>query len=180
MPASRTGFVQAADRYGPCRSAPGRRPPRAPSIARDRLRPAPREARMTTIRSAAELAAATAIASRTEELFRQSGALKEGHFLLKSGKHSERYLEKFLVLQDRGPQASCAVSGQRATATRTERLWSTSWPARPRVAWFWPSRPPVSSECGASSPRKSRTRTERRGASSGAASRSPRVSECSS
>ena len=55
---------------------------------------------MTTIRPAAELAAAKAIASRTEELFRRSGALKEGHFLLKSGKHSERYLEKFLVLQD--------------------------------------------------------------------------------
>ncbi|MGA3058084.1 MAG: orotate phosphoribosyltransferase [Candidatus Limnocylindrales bacterium] len=55
---------------------------------------------MTTIRSAAELAAAKAIAARTEELFRRSGALKDGHFLLKSGKHSERYLEKFLVLQD--------------------------------------------------------------------------------
>jgi orotate phosphoribosyltransferase len=55
---------------------------------------------MTTIRSAADIAAAHAIASRTEELFRRSGALKEGHFLLKSGKHSERYLEKFLVLQD--------------------------------------------------------------------------------
>jgi orotate phosphoribosyltransferase len=55
---------------------------------------------VTTIRSAVELAAARAIASRTEDLFRKSGALKEGHFLLKSGKHSERYLEKFLVLQD--------------------------------------------------------------------------------
>jgi orotate phosphoribosyltransferase len=55
---------------------------------------------MTTIRSEAQLAAARAIATRTEELFRESGALKEGHFLLKSGKHSERYLEKFLVLQD--------------------------------------------------------------------------------
>ena len=55
---------------------------------------------MTTLRSETELAAARAIASRTEDLFRQSGALKEGHFLLKSGKHSERYLEKFLVLQD--------------------------------------------------------------------------------
>jgi orotate phosphoribosyltransferase len=55
---------------------------------------------MTTIRSEIELAAARAIASRTEDLFRKSGALKEGHFLLKSGKHSERYLEKFLVLQD--------------------------------------------------------------------------------
>ena len=35
-----------------------------------------------------------------EELFLQSGALREGHFLLKSGRHSGRYLEKFLVLQD--------------------------------------------------------------------------------
>jgi orotate phosphoribosyltransferase len=34
-----------------------------------------------------------------DELFVQSGALREGHFLLKSGRHSGRYLEKFLVLQ---------------------------------------------------------------------------------
>jgi orotate phosphoribosyltransferase len=64
---------------------------------------------MTTIRSAVELAAAAAIAARTEELFRRSGALKEGHFLLKSGKHSERYLEKFLVLQD--PAATSELCG---------------------------------------------------------------------
>ena len=59
--------------------------------------------------SAAELAAARAIAARTEELFRRSGALEEGHFLLKSGKHSERYLEKFLVLQD--PAATSELCG---------------------------------------------------------------------
>ena len=41
-----------------------------------------------------ELAAAS-----IEELFLRSGALREGHFLLKSGRHSARYLEKFLVLQ---------------------------------------------------------------------------------
>src|SRR5436190_11895212 len=34
-----------------------------------------------------------------EELFLRAGALREGHFLLKSGRHSGRYLEKFLVLQ---------------------------------------------------------------------------------
>jgi orotate phosphoribosyltransferase len=34
-----------------------------------------------------------------EELFIRSGALREGHFLLKSGRHSGRYLEKFQVLQ---------------------------------------------------------------------------------
>ena len=55
---------------------------------------------MTTVRSALDTAARTAIAGRTEALFRRSGALREGHFLLKSGRHSDRYLEKFLVLQD--------------------------------------------------------------------------------
>jgi len=34
-----------------------------------------------------------------EWLFERSGALLEGHFLLKSGRHAGRYLEKFLVLQ---------------------------------------------------------------------------------
>ena len=38
-------------------------------------------------------------AARVEELFARSGALLEGHFLLKSGRHAGRYLEKFLVLQ---------------------------------------------------------------------------------
>ena len=64
---------------------------------------------MTTIRAAAEMAVSKAISARTEELFRRSGALEEGHFLLKSGKHSERYLEKFLVLQD--PAATSELCG---------------------------------------------------------------------
>jgi orotate phosphoribosyltransferase len=34
-----------------------------------------------------------------EAIFQRSGALREGHFLLKSGRHSDRYLEKFGVLQ---------------------------------------------------------------------------------
>jgi orotate phosphoribosyltransferase len=55
---------------------------------------------MTTIRPALEMAARAAVAERTEALFQRAGALKEGHFLLKSGRHSERYLEKFLLLQD--------------------------------------------------------------------------------
>ncbi len=71
---------------------------------------------MTTIRSAVDLAAAKAIGARTEELFRESGALREGHFLLKSGKHSERYLEKFLVLQD--PAATSELCGFWAAAHR--------------------------------------------------------------
>ena len=38
-------------------------------------------------------------AASVEELFADAGALLEGHFLLKSGRHAARYLEKFLVLQ---------------------------------------------------------------------------------
>jgi orotate phosphoribosyltransferase len=38
-------------------------------------------------------------AASMEDLFRDAGALREGHFRLKSGLHSPRYLEKFLVLQ---------------------------------------------------------------------------------
>src|SRR6059036_1410504 len=37
---------------------------------------------------------------RTEALFRASGAFREGHFLLKSGRHGDAYLEKFAVLSD--------------------------------------------------------------------------------
>jgi orotate phosphoribosyltransferase len=55
---------------------------------------------VTTIKPALEIAAETAVASRTEELFRRSGALREGHFLLKSGRHGDAYVEKFAVLSD--------------------------------------------------------------------------------
>jgi orotate phosphoribosyltransferase len=55
---------------------------------------------MTTIKSALEATARAAIAARTEALFRSSGALRDGHFLLKSGRHSSAYLEKFAVLSD--------------------------------------------------------------------------------
>ncbi len=54
---------------------------------------------MTSLRRGAEAVARAATARRTEELFRESRALREGHFLLKSGRHGDRYLEKFLVLQ---------------------------------------------------------------------------------
>jgi orotate phosphoribosyltransferase len=55
---------------------------------------------MTTITHALEASARAAIAARTEALFRSSGALRDGHFLLKSGRHSDAYLEKFAVLSD--------------------------------------------------------------------------------
>jgi len=55
---------------------------------------------VTTVRRSLEQTAQRAIAARTEALFRASGALREGHFTLKSGRHSDAYLEKFQVLQD--------------------------------------------------------------------------------
>jgi orotate phosphoribosyltransferase len=54
---------------------------------------------VTTLRSSLDDAARAAAAHRTEVLFRESGALREGHFALKSGRHGDRYLEKFQGLQ---------------------------------------------------------------------------------
>ena len=48
-----------------------------------------------------------------EELFAQCGALLDGHFLLTSGRHAARYLEKFLVLQH--PSAAVEI-GRRCAA----------------------------------------------------------------
>ncbi|MDP9276254.1 MAG: orotate phosphoribosyltransferase [Chloroflexota bacterium] len=41
----------------------------------------------------------TTISTDVERVFRDSGALHEGHFILASGRHSPLYLEKFQVLQ---------------------------------------------------------------------------------
>ena len=64
---------------------------------------------MTTIKPALEIGARAAIARRTEELFRSSGALREGHFQLKSGRHGDAYVEKFAVLCD--PAATSELCG---------------------------------------------------------------------
>jgi len=64
---------------------------------------------MTTLKEATKLGAEGEIARRTEALFRRSGALREGHFLLKSGRHSDAYLEKFAVLAD--PAATSELCG---------------------------------------------------------------------
>jgi orotate phosphoribosyltransferase len=55
---------------------------------------------VTTIKPIQDLAMRAALAARTEELFRASGAFREGHFQLKSGRHGDAYVEKFQVLQD--------------------------------------------------------------------------------
>ena len=41
----------------------------------------------------------TIASADVERVFRDSGALREGHFVLASGRHSSLYLEKFQVLQ---------------------------------------------------------------------------------
>lgn len=38
-------------------------------------------------------------AERVEAIFRDAGAYRDGHFKLKSGRHADRYIEKFQVLQ---------------------------------------------------------------------------------
>jgi orotate phosphoribosyltransferase len=54
-------------------------------------------------------------------LFRQSGALLEGHFKLSSGLHSDRYLQSALVLQH--PEFAEALG--RALAEKTRHLQAT-------------------------------------------------------
>jgi orotate phosphoribosyltransferase len=74
---------------------------------------------VTTIKPAIEIAARAAEAARTEALFRSSGAFREGHFLLKSGRHGDAYVEKFHVLSD--PAATTELCGFWATHLRDER-----------------------------------------------------------
>jgi orotate phosphoribosyltransferase len=64
---------------------------------------------VTTVRPALDAATRAVVANRTEQLFRSSGAFREGHFLLKSGRHSGAYVEKFQVLQD--PAATSELCG---------------------------------------------------------------------
>jgi orotate phosphoribosyltransferase len=71
---------------------------------------------MTTIRPGLDLAARAVIAARTEALFREAGAYREGHFLLKSGRHGDAYVEKFAVLSD--PTATSELCGYWAAAVR--------------------------------------------------------------
>ncbi len=58
------------------------------------------------------------VAQRVEALFRSSGALRDGHFLLKSGRHGDRYLEKFQVLQY--PDAVVEICGFLAAQARDD------------------------------------------------------------
>ena len=71
---------------------------------------------MTTLKPTIDIAARAAVAAQTEELFRRSGALRDGHFLLKSGRHGDAYVEKFAVLAD--PAATSELCSFWAAAHR--------------------------------------------------------------
>jgi orotate phosphoribosyltransferase len=71
---------------------------------------------VTTIKPTLDIAARAAVAARTEALFRASGAFREGHFLLKSGRHGDAYVEKFAVLSD--PAATSELCGFWAARVR--------------------------------------------------------------
>ena len=71
---------------------------------------------MTTVRPAIDEATRRAIALRTEQVLRESGAVRDGHFLLTSGRHGDAYVEKFGVLQD--PAATSELCGLLAARVR--------------------------------------------------------------
>ena len=81
---------------------------------------------------------------------------REGHFLLKSGRHGDAYVEKFQVLQD--PAATSELCGFFADPRPGRRRRAAGRPrrrARRPAGSSSPSRPPASSASGASSPRRS-------------------------
>src|SRR5207245_3871391 len=61
----------------------------------------------------AEYVAMPITPAEVERIFRASGALREGHFVLASGRHSPTYLETFQVLQPpvESARLSCALAG---------------------------------------------------------------------
>lgn len=61
--------------------------------------------------------------AEVERIFRDAGALREGHFALASGKHSPRYLEKFWVLQwPAQTERLCASLAEHAATFRPDTI----------------------------------------------------------
>jgi orotate phosphoribosyltransferase len=62
-------------------------------------------------------------AAEVEQLFRDSGALLDGHFVLSSGRHSPQYLEKFEVLQwPARTERLCAAIVERVRGTGVDAV----------------------------------------------------------
>src|SRR5919204_2873807 len=65
----------------------------------------------------------TILPSEVERVFRDAGALRDGHFILASGRHSPRYLEKFQVLQHPGDtERLCAAIASWARTLEVETV----------------------------------------------------------
>ena len=61
--------------------------------------------------------------TEVERIFRDAGALRDGHFVLSSGRHSSQYLEKFQVLQwPRETERLCAAIAEWASGRRPETI----------------------------------------------------------
>jgi orotate phosphoribosyltransferase len=71
---------------------------------------------MTTIKPALDLAARATVAARTEILFRNTGAFREGHVLLESGRHGDADVESFAILED--PAATSELCGYWVASVR--------------------------------------------------------------
>ena len=90
---------------------------------------------MTTLQPALDLAARAAVARAPRRCSVRRARFREGHFLLKSGRHGDAYVEKFAVLSD--PAATSELCGFWAARVLTPgRIGrpSTSWRARRPVA----------------------------------------------
>lgn len=65
----------------------------------------------------------SATAARVEQLFAGAGAYREGHFKLKSGRHGDRYIEKFQVMQWPVAVAEmCSLIADRARTVTGNRI----------------------------------------------------------
>src|SRR5205823_13638743 len=65
----------------------------------------------------------TITSADVERVFRESGALREGHFILASGRHASLYLEKFQVLQHPSEtERLCSAIAMRAGALGVETV----------------------------------------------------------
>ena len=108
-------------------------------------------------------------AARVEALFRASGALREGHFQLKSGRHGTSYLEKFQVLQHPAAvselcgMVAAHVTGADGQPDRGRRRGTHHGRRHPGLR----DGPPAG-RCPASSPRRCATRPAGRSGPSGA------------
>jgi orotate phosphoribosyltransferase len=77
-------------------------------------------------RTSAEYVVVSVEPSEVERIFRDAGALRDGHFILASGRHSPRYLEKFAVLQH--PRDTERLAGAIASWARESEVETVAGP----------------------------------------------------